>query len=48
MGHQIKGDVSQGRILKHLPVDGNDLVEKIKLVSEMRDGVITDVIMKGN
>lgn len=22
--HQVKGDVSQGKILKYLPVDGND------------------------
>lgn len=46
--HQVKGDVSQGKILKYLPVDGNDRVEKIKLVNEMREGIIAEVVMKGN
>lgn len=45
---QGKGDVSQRRIFKCLLVGGNDTVEKMKLMSEMRESMITEVIMKGN
>ena len=34
---QGKGDVSQGRIFKCLPVGGNDTAEKTKLMREMRE-----------
>lgn len=48
MGHQLKGGMSQGRILKSLPVDENDIMEKVKSMRKMRESVIIEVIMKRN
>lgn len=46
MGHQLEGDVSQRRISKYLPVDGNDIVEKVKSVRKMREAMIIEATMK--
>lgn len=40
MGHQLEGDVSQRRISKYLPVDGNDIVEKREGREERQQGAV--------